>query len=349
MTRRHEQNPEDGANLRTLSTLLPSAALVVLVALAASGCSDTGFTAPPMGAAGSDPVGGEGDVSDRIGGDRSGGSDDRYGSEDSQRMAGQECESPDPAWIWCDDFEQDRLDRYFEYSDAGGSFVRRDDVGVDGSAGMRARFRAGQVTAGDLKLAFGRTPSSRFSAVDDGASDYREVYWRVYLRHQEGWEGGGGDKLSRATSLVSGDWSQSMIAHVWSSRGEDRDYLALDPASGTDSSGSLRTSGYNDFGNLRWLGAKRGSTPLFDEARVGRWYCVEAHVRLNDAGRSNGVFEFWVDGQREVRTDDLNWLGSFDEYGINAVFLENYWNAGSPRTQERYFDGFVVSTERIGC
>ncbi|HSG82883.1 MAG TPA: hypothetical protein VLC48_11565, partial [Gemmatimonadota bacterium] len=41
-----------------------------------------------------------------------------------------ECAAPDPAWIWCDDFESDRLDRYFEYSDAGGSFVRQTDVGV---------------------------------------------------------------------------------------------------------------------------------------------------------------------------------------------------------------------------
>jgi ATP-dependent helicase/DNAse subunit B len=31
-----------------------------------------------------------------------------------------------------------------------------------------------------------------------------------------------------------------------------------------------------------------------------------------------------------------------------AVFLENYWNDGSPHLQE-YFDSFVVSTQRIGC
>ena len=37
------------------------------------------------------------------------------------------------------------------------------------------------------------------------------------------------------------------------------------------------------------------------------------------------------------------------EYGINTLFIENYWNAGSPRAQSRYIDNVVVSTEPIGC
>ena len=46
---------------------------------------------------------------------------------------------------------------------------------------------------------------------------------------------------------------------------------------------------------------------------------------------------------------DLQWHGSYSAYGINTVFLENYWNDGAPQPQERYFDHFVVSTQRIGC
>jgi hypothetical protein len=34
---------------------------------------------------------------------------------------------------------------------------------------------------------------------------------------------------------------------------------------------------------------------------------------------------------------------------INAVFFENYWNAGSPVQQERYFDNLVISTQSIPC
>jgi len=42
-------------------------------------------------------------------------------------------------------------------------------------------------------------------------------------------------------------------------------------------------------------------------------------------------------------------LGSGDDGGINAVFLENYWNDGSPQPQKRYFGKFIVSIQRIGC
>lgn len=123
----------------------------------------------------------------------------------------------------------------------------------------------------------------------------------------------------------------------------------IDPASGTDSAGTLRTTTYNDFANLRWLGAARSQTPIFDSSHVGQWYCVEAHARLNDAGQSNGTFDLWINGNPEAARSGLNWVGSFSAYGINAVYLENYWNNGSPVAQARDMDNFVVSTSRIGC
>jgi hypothetical protein len=76
---------------------------------------------------------------------------------------------------------------------------------------------------------------------------------------------------------------------------------------------------------------------------------VEAEVVLNDAGRANGRFVLWVDGVEDARREQLNWLGRYEAYGLNAVLLENYWNGGAPRAQSRYFDNFVVSTARIGC
>lgn len=261
-----------------------------------------------------------------------------------------ECASPGAGWVWCDDFEVDRLTSYFEYADAGGSFVRATSVGVDGSTGMRARFAAGQVGAGSLHLAIGRTPQGYFRPVDDGTRDYRELYWRVFVRNQPGWTGGGGDKLSRAFIFASpSSWAQAMIAHVWSGGGSSSDYLLIDPASGTDAAGNLITTTYNDFANLRWLGLRRSDTPIFDAAHVGQWHCVEARVRLNDAGQSNGVFQLWINGSLEAERTELNWVGAYDDYGLNAVFLENYWNAGSPVAQERYLDNFVVSTAPIGC
>ena len=259
------------------------------------------------------------------------------------------CASPQPGWIWCDDFEVDRKASYFEYDSAGGSFVRVVGVGVGGSVGMRVHFAAGQVNAGSLKVAFGKMPSSSFRPVDAGSAAYRDIYWRTWMKNQAGWTGGGGDKLSRATSLVAANWTQAMMAHVWSGSDARATYLILDPASGTDAAGVLRTTQFNDIANFRWLGQGASSTPVFDAAHVGQWHCIEAHARLNDAGSSNGVNELWIDGALEAQRTGLNFVGAFSTYGINAVFFENYWNAGSPVAQERYIDGLVVSTQRIGC
>jgi hypothetical protein len=45
----------------------------------------------------------------------------------------------------------------------------------------------------------------------------------------------------------------------------------------------------------------------------------------------------------------MNWVGDFTAYGFNVVMLENYWNKGAPRSEDRYIDNFVVSTQPIGC
>ena len=158
--------------------------------------------------------------------------------------------------------------------------------------------------------------------------------------------------MSRAQSLATPQFAQAMIAHVWSGSSPEQptiNYLAIDPASGIGPGGRLMTRSYNDFANLVWLGATWGKTAVFDEMHVGKWYCIEAHARLNDPGRANGLMELWIDDRPEVRHAGLGWMGRFEEYGINAVYLENYWNDGAPRAQERYFDNFVISRGRIGC
>jgi uncharacterized protein YjdB len=259
------------------------------------------------------------------------------------------CTNGQPGWIWCDDFEQDRTAQYFEYDNAGGNFVRASGTGRNGGTAMRAHYSAGAVSVGSLKLALGQTPSSTFKPVDAGTANYRELYWRVYFRNQYGWTGGGGGKLTRATVFTAPDWSQAMIAHLWSSDPPDETHLQLDPARGTDASGNVLTVGYNDFAHLTWLGAQRSTTAFFDAAHVGKWYCVELHVKLNDPGQSNGIYELRVDGNLEASRTGLNFLGSYSTYGINAVFLENYWNQGSPVAQDRYLDDFVVSQQPIGC
>lgn len=263
------------------------------------------------------------------------------------RWNASECGTPRPGWIWCDDFEQDRLARYSEY-EGRDSFVRTPGVGYGGSAGMRAVFVKDQVGAGVLHVHFGKVPGADFHPMDGGTEVYRDIYWRVFVRYAPNWIGGGAAKMSRAQSMASPRWAQAMIAHVWAPT-EPLEKLALEPASGVGFSGRLLTREYNDFPNLAFGSRAWSDTPLFDGRHVGRWYCIETRARLNDPGRSNGVFELWIDDRHEARLSGLGWIGSFQEYGINAVYLENYWNDGAPQIQSRDFDNFVVSTQRIGC
>ena len=220
----------------------------------------------------------------------------------------------DKAVIFYDDFDQlpDWRSRYFEYSPANESFVWSEREGLHGGA-MRCQFDKGQVTAGSLKVLFGKNPFGRGIRTDES---FQEIYWRVYVKHEAGWQGNPA-KLARATCLAARDWSQGFIAHVWGGKG---DVLCIDPATGIRDSHKV-TTGYNDFPHLKWLGSRQGHTPIFSPTESGRWVCVESHVKLNSPGKTDGVFELWVDGKLEAARTDLDWHGEWADYGINAVFL----------------------------
>lgn len=253
--------------------------------------------------------------------------------------------SPSAAVIWCDGFEDADLgpggtvaENYFDYNDNGGSMARTNAEHAEGSYAMRVRWAAGQVSAGSMIRTFGR---AGVRSQGRSTEDFRDVYWRIYVKLQAGFEGQP-DKLTRATSFADSSWSQSMIAHIWAPNGS---VLQIDPASGIDSSGNLATSGWNDLSNINWLGIRRGPSGF----TPGVWQCMEAHVKLNTPGSSDGVFEYWLDGVPQASRTDLNWVGTWTDYGINAVMFSNYWGATSPKQQERYLDAMVISTSRIGC
>ncbi len=242
----------------------------------------------------------------------------------------------DKATIWYDDFDAGEK----AYTESSGGL---DDKVAFGSSGksMLCLYERGQRGKGNRKVFFGDSPTGR---VIRKGETFDQVYWRIYVRHQAGWTGGGPDKMSRATSIVSGKWNQAMIAHVWGG-GES---LTLDPASGVRG-GRIVTTCYNDFGNLRWLGNKPGATfPIHSAAEAGWWVSVESLAMLNTPGKKDGLNRLWIDGRLEAERKDLDWRGTYAGHGVNAVFLEAYWNKGSPVAQSRWYDNFVISTRPIG-
>jgi hypothetical protein len=242
----------------------------------------------------------------------------------------------DPAVIWYDDFDGPVK----PYTESQGELDAKEAFGGQGQS-MLGLYEKGSQGVGNRKVFFGDSPTGKVVQKGKHSDD---IYWRVYVKHQSGWTGGGPDKLSRATSIVSGRWAQAMIAHVWSS-GEA---LTLDPASGVRGD-RVVTTRYNDFDNLHWLGNRPASTfKLHGTEEAGRWVCVEARARLNTPGEKDGLNQLWIDGRLEAERRNLDWRGSYDRHGLNAVFLETYWNKGSPVTQRRWLDNFVISTQPIG-
>ena len=254
-------------------------------------------------------------------------------------MSEQQPHESDIACIWYDDFDEAKT-----YLESSGDLDFKEFFGSQGGA-MKAGFVKGEINGeGNRKVAFGDFPAG--SSVIDKGRHFDEIYWRIYVKHEYGWTGAPA-KMSRATSIVSANWQQAMIAHVWSG---DNNCLTLDPASGVKGqTDSIMTTGYNDFENLTWLGNKPCSAfQISSTAESGYWVLVEASARLNTPGESDGSSRLWIDGRLEAERINLNFRGSYTKHGINAVFLESYWNNGAIKTEGRWFDNFVISTEPIG-
>lgn len=258
-----------------------------------------------------------------------------------------EGESPNPSVLFCDSFETNGnstsdIDgsRYYDFDNDEGDLIRTDSESAHGGHSARVLWQAGEVSAGAFHVNFGRSP---LTSVIQQNSDFREIFWRLYLKYPSDFEDYP-DKLSRITVVANSSWAQAMIGHVWANSSR-RDHLQIDPASGITNN-QLVTTKWNDFANLSWIGAIDNDVAM----PKGEWVCVEARVKLNDSGATNGEFQLYTNGELTASKSNIDWVGSWGDYALNAILVSNYWNgAGSPKVQSRYIDAFVIATERIGC
>ena len=100
--------------------------------------------------------------------------------------------------------------------------------------------------------------------------------------------------------------------------------------------------------NTGWLPIARSSFTFANTANIGRWVCFEMEVQLNTPGQTNGAYRLWIDDTLAVERTGVDLRGS-KAYSINECMLDCYWNSpGSPRAQSRYYDAFVIATQKIG-
>lgn len=252
-------------------------------------------------------------------------------------------------WIFCEDFETpgDPAGVFFDYADSEGNFVPSFEGGASGIGAMKAHYREGLEPAGFISVSFGENPinnSGRPTHGGDGQFD--EIYWRFRVKMQSGWPDAGPHNLTRISAFAQSDWGQAMVASI-GSKGDDVTLQAS--AASCVQDGQVMCTGIDDAESFEPLGVLTGETPVFSKERSGRWQCVEAHVRLNTPGEVDGVFELWVDGQLEAAQDAVNWRGSWADFGLNLLSIENLWVGGAPADLDRWFDDLVISTQPIGC
>ena len=250
--------------------------------------------------------------------------------------------------MFCEDFEaiDDPAAVFFDYSDAGGTFTLEHEGGASGLGAMKATYSVGVEAAGFLSVSFGESP------IDEGTRpgyapgmQFDEIYWRFRVKMEPGWPDVGPHKLTRATAFAGPDWGQAMVASL-ASHGDD---VTLAGAGATCVfGGEVACEGYEDASLEPFL-TLPGTTPLFSSDLSGQWHCVEAHVKLNEVGVPDGVFEFWVDDQLENGGEAFDWRGEWADYGINQITIENFWTGGAPNELDRWIDDVVISQTRIGC
>jgi len=222
-----------------------------------------------------------------------------------------------PEWLHCDDFEteHDITVNYQDYSTK--NFGVSTDDAYEGQYSLKQHYDAGQVDAGWISWFYCDT-----LGIDRGDC-YDEIYMRWYHKYEGGFEGIP-PKMARITSIGPG-WDKRFGVYYWQELYNNEYLIVADVSTYTG-----------------WIPIIRTDFSYSDPENIGRWTCHEMRVKQG----SNGGYTYWVDDEMIAERNGVNLNGP---YNFNNAMLDTYWNGGSPKAQNRYYDNFVISTERIGC
>ncbi len=166
---------------------------------------------------------------------------------------------------------------------------------------------------------------------------------RVYL--SDSWQkpAGGAAHFWRFWRDISCGASCSWEMIVDQVNGNDGLAIGFMPQSGTNYSG-----GHGQY----WL-----PIPISLSSNRGRWMCWEVHLKMNTPGQSDGVAEFYLDGNRLLNATGLNQIGNGTTPGAdnriqhinwmsNVGGTSNLWPGGS---NYWYVDDMAYGEDRVGC
>lgn len=251
-----------------------------------------------------------------------------------QRLDCVDWQSEHPAWLWCDDFENpDTLADNYEDANLGEyRFKISSTDRYGGDTAIEQAYQTGQVDAGWINWFYADAAGGDYT---DKSPAQRDIYMRFYHKFEAGFEGMP-PKMARIYRLEP-PWNKVIEMHLWVNTHSPELNIVADIKS-PDSS----------FANdVDWF--TYGSDFLYSSpANIGRWVCLEMRLKNNTAGNNDGAIQYWADGELIIDKTEVDMTGDPPQ-DLNVAMLDAHWNKGSPKPQSRFYDNFVISTERIGC
>lgn len=234
-------------------------------------------------------------------------------------MAG-ECDNwqtAHPTWLWCDDFEATTAltARYEDVSTNGMSVVAGD--GLSSSKGLTQSYTTGQVDAGWIV---------KYKA--EGFPDH--IFYRYYHKFGSGFTRFP-QKMSRIGYRDHSTWAEVFRVHSWLTG------TGLLTADVLAKNSTQTSSG--------WLPLATSTFPF--ASHPNEWVAIEVEVQLNTPGKADGLHRTWINDQLVIERLNVDLRGNTSNK-INEVMLDTYWNESSPGAISRYYDNFVISTQKIG-
>lgn len=267
-----------------------------------------------------------------------------------------ECESPEPEWIFCSGFEEGNKDIWDDYDgNPDQNNLLLEDSGPFGNTGnhvMRLRVDPGRGGSDLVKVL---------------PSDHDRLYARWYIRYEPGFDfdapnHGGGlfagsrDLLGQSGNQPSGDdwytgWvdydSSLHVPFIYS-------YYPGMYMDCTDPQGSCWGDHFPcmvDDGQTYCTNPAHQETTMPPTLQAGQWYCVELMLDggapTPSAAGASGALNLSVDGVPYGPWEGL-WMRSAAELKINILWL-SLFHHDEHSVEGVFYDHVVVSTAPIGC
>ena len=97
-------------------------------------------------------------------------------------------------------------------------------------------------------------------------------------------------------------------------------------------------------GGAFWTNSVHPDMPVVLER--DRWYCLEAMVKLNQLGKTDGEMAYWVDGKELLHIKDFHWRDA-DVLTLNFFWFSVYIHQAM-QDNTCWYDDLIISTDYVG-